>query len=417
MTVTAAPRLAGPYDGNDVADTFAFDFKIFTTADLQVTYLSTLAVESTLTLDVDYSVSMNEDQDNNPGGSITLTAGALATGARLTITGGLEVQQETDLTNLGGLYPQVIEDAIDRAVMLIGQIRAEIVRSLRVPASLSDIDTDLPVPVAGAALIWNETGDAIVNGVAASGLVGLSSFMANVIQAADAAEARGDIGAVGAADVVLLSGAQTIADVKTFSNEPVVPDATVATSPVRKSALDAETAARTAAIAAAVAPATLAPTLSVYRAAVASTSGSTVEFGTIPSWASEIWFSFSGVSTSGSAVSYFQLGTAGGWVETGYTGVSGALVGASGYSHVTSALGFPTNAVSAAGVLNGGVTFRRLGVGSNVWVVASCSLGQYNATAYSLLMSGAVNLGAEITRARYKTTDAFDAGSVGFGYR
>lgn len=245
MTVSAAPALAGPFDGNDAATSFPFDFKIFAESDLRVVLRDALTAEYLLTLDVDYSVSMNPDQNADPGGTITypLSGSPLATGERLTVTTDLELSQQTVFTNLGKFFPATVEDTFDRLTMLLRQIQAEIVRAIRVPVSLSDVLTDLPTPVAGAALVWNEDGTALVNGIPTESLIAISSFMANVIQAVDAAEARSDIGAAADADVVKKTGDQTIADIKTFSSSPVIPDGAAAQNPISKAQFDAAVAA------------------------------------------------------------------------------------------------------------------------------------------------------------------------------
>lgn len=245
MTVSAAPALAGPFDGNDAATSFPFDFKIFADSDLRVVLRDALTAEYLLTLDVDYSVSMNPDQNADPGGTITypLSGSPLATGERLTVTTDLELSQQTVFTNLGKFFPATVEDTFDRLTMLLRQIQAESVRAIRVPVSLSDVLTDLPTPVAGAALVWNEDGTALVNGVPTESLIAISSFMANVIQAVDAAEARSDIGAAADVEVVKLTGDQTVAGVKTFSSAPIIPDAAAAQNPISKAQLDAAVAA------------------------------------------------------------------------------------------------------------------------------------------------------------------------------
>jgi hypothetical protein len=59
----------------------------------------------------------------------------------------------------------------------------------------------------------------------------------------NAADARAALGAAADADVLKLSGAQTVSGVKTFSDRPIIPDATAAQNPVSKAQLDAATAA------------------------------------------------------------------------------------------------------------------------------------------------------------------------------
>ena len=118
--------------GNGTASTFPFAFKVFTAADVVVVKLEvSTSVETVLTLTTDYTVTLNPDQNGNPGGSVRLVAGNLATGFNLVITSALEPLQGTDLTNQGGFYPEVINDALDKAVILHQQQQDELDRSIK----------------------------------------------------------------------------------------------------------------------------------------------------------------------------------------------------------------------------------------------------------------------------------------------
>lgn len=66
----------------------------------------------------------------------------------------------------------------------------------------------------------------------------------------NASDARAALGAAADADVVKVTGAQTVAGVKTFSDRPIIPDATAPQNPVSKAQLDAAVAALVAADAA-----------------------------------------------------------------------------------------------------------------------------------------------------------------------
>jgi hypothetical protein len=100
--------------------------------------------ESTLVLTTDYTVSLNGDQNSNPGGTVTLTAGALASGFTLTITSNIANLQPTDLTNQGGFYPEVITDSLDRATIQIQQIADIGDRTLKIPISDGTLNMELP---------------------------------------------------------------------------------------------------------------------------------------------------------------------------------------------------------------------------------------------------------------------------------
>ena len=145
MTISSTTRIAGPFVGNGTATVLPFTFKIFAAADLDVVRLTTsTGVETTLVLNSDYSVTLNGDQNSNPGGSITLLAGALATGYTLVITSDIANLQPTDLTNQGGFYPEVITDALDRATIQIQQISDIGDRTLKIPITDGSLNMELP---------------------------------------------------------------------------------------------------------------------------------------------------------------------------------------------------------------------------------------------------------------------------------
>lgn len=129
-------RLAGPYTGAGLK-TFSFSFKIFEETDVYVaTSSSDLEAAVNLSYGTDYSVSMNDDQDAAPGGSITLTNG-LAAGQILVIGSALAYTQETQLTNFSRFPPEIINTALDRIVVQIQQIVEALDRTVKVPATSS----------------------------------------------------------------------------------------------------------------------------------------------------------------------------------------------------------------------------------------------------------------------------------------
>ena len=146
MTISSTTRIAGPFIGNGTASVFPFTFKVFSGDDLRVVLLPIATnVETTLVWKTDFSLSLNGNQNTNPGGSITLLAGPLETGFTLTITSDIPNLQPTDLTNQGGFYPEVITDALDRATIQIQQLSDDIGRSIAAPISDASPNMELPV--------------------------------------------------------------------------------------------------------------------------------------------------------------------------------------------------------------------------------------------------------------------------------
>ena len=77
MTISSTTRINGPYISGTA---LPVTFKVFTAADLQVIRLNTsTGTETTLVLNSDYTVTLNVDQNTNPGGTVTLVVAASAT--------------------------------------------------------------------------------------------------------------------------------------------------------------------------------------------------------------------------------------------------------------------------------------------------------------------------------------------------
>jgi hypothetical protein len=143
--------------------------------------------------------------------------------------------------------------------------------------------------------------------------------------------------------------------------------------------------------------------------AVASTSGTSIDFTGLPSWVKKITVMFSGVSLSGTANILVQIG-AGSVTSSGYT--AGSI---SGTTYISSTAGFiVANNTTGADLLSGIVLLTN--ITGNTWV----SSGNINRPAAAVLPSaGNVALGGTLDRVRITTTngtDTFDAGTVNILY-
>lgn len=144
MTISSAVRTAGPYTGNGVTTIYPFAFKVFATTEV-VALRSDGTTETTLVAGSDYTVTLNADQNATPGGTVTTLGTPLSALYTLTLTSNVTELQGTSLTNQGGFFPKVIENALDRAIILIQQLRSIANRSLRFPLSDTGVNTELPV--------------------------------------------------------------------------------------------------------------------------------------------------------------------------------------------------------------------------------------------------------------------------------
>lgn len=174
MTISAVVLEAGPFSGNGVTTAFPFTFKCFSKSEMIWTKTDAAAVEHVLVLDLDYSVALNVDQNTTPGGTITFPLGGsayaiLAAGEKLVGVSNAPETQLVDLVAAGGWFPEVVENALDRAVMLIQQLSQLLNRAIVIPASVSGVSTQTPAPAPNTIFGWNAAGTALVNYVIQAG--------------------------------------------------------------------------------------------------------------------------------------------------------------------------------------------------------------------------------------------------------
>lgn len=145
--------------------------------------------------------------------------------------------------------------------------------------------------------------------------------------------------------------------------------------------------------------------------AVASTSGTSIDFTSIPSWVKRITVMYSGTSTSGTSNWLVQIG-AGSVTTSGYSSAAHNT----NNTDATSTAGFILSAaIVAAATYNGSATLMLST--TNTWVCSSL-IGPAS-TASGSIGSGTLTLGGTLDRIRITTvngTDTFDAGSINILY-
>jgi hypothetical protein len=156
----------------------------------------------------------------------------------------------------------------------------------------------------------------------------------------------------------------------------------------------------------------------VRGTAVASTSGTSIDFTSIPSWVKRITVLFMGVSTNGTSLPVIKLGTASGIESTSYLGTAGGSNAVSGNSVSQMSVGFNLiDTGDASIILQGSVIISLANSSTNTWC-ANGSLGNSNTTT-CFWMGGSKALSATLDRVRITTvngTDTFDAGSINILY-
>ena len=152
--------------------------------------------------------------------------------------------------------------------------------------------------------------------------------------------------------------------------------------------------------------------------AVASTSGTSIDFTGIPSWVKRITVMFNGVSTSGTSAIQAQIG--GGSIETiGYNSVAGVITGAypgaAAAATATSGFLMEHNSQAAAFLMSGHLVITN--VSGNIWVAS----GIFGTSTVGTMFLYAGNKTTSVTLDRVRITsvngtDTFDAGSINIMY-
>ena len=147
-----------------------------------------------------------------------------------------------------------------------------------------------------------------------------------------------------------------------------------------------------------------------------TTSGTSIDFTSIPSWVKRITVMLNGVSTNGTSFPQFQLGDSGGVEVSGYF-CAATSVAAAAVATANATTGFILNRGDVASVIHGSIVFTLVDFASNTWT-ASGNFGLSNST-FLLITSGSKSTSSILDRIRLTTvngTDTFDAGSVNILY-
>lgn len=161
MAISTELRRAGPYTGDGAQTEFSFGFKVFEASQVSVVTSSEDGLTDVVVDPSSYSVTLNDNQDTSPGGTIRLTT-ALAAEKNLSILSAVHYVQPMVLTNRGGFYPEVLNDSADRAVILAQQNREILGRALTVPAT----STETPAEMTGRLLEAADTATVVAKGYA-----------------------------------------------------------------------------------------------------------------------------------------------------------------------------------------------------------------------------------------------------------
>ena len=167
---------------------------------------------------------------------------------------------------------------------------------------------------------------------------------------------------------------------------------------------------------ASVTPAKLSQPLTSGTAVTAS--GSSVTFGSIPSWVTKVTLLFNNLSTNGTTVVQVRAGTGGTLSATGYLAFQARISGAATCDLSQSITGVEVFGSAASSVRSGSITFIRLG-SSNTWIIEGMSSTTTTAdSSRCCFYTGNVALSGELDIIGITCgANTFDAGQVNVIYQ
>jgi len=193
MTVSSLTNKAS-FSANGSTTVFAYNFKIFADADLEVISRAADGTETIKTLSTHYNVS---GAGSDSGGNVTFTSGNTpANGTSVIIRRSLALTQSTDYVENDTFAAENHEDALDRLTFVTQSLQEQLDRTFKV-SKTTTITTPEVVEAAAdrasKALVFSSDGNALEIGPTASQITTAQTYATNAANSASAA----------AADVVL----------------------------------------------------------------------------------------------------------------------------------------------------------------------------------------------------------------------
>jgi len=194
---------------------FDFDFSVFDDSDLVVAIVDpdTLEVLDTPELGVDYTVTLNT---STVGGTVVFGT-APADDQLVSIRRNIPTTQGTDIPS-GGLFRESqIENALDKAILLIQQLEEAVNRAVLQNPYTTALSLVIPAPEASKGLAWNATADGLENVDLPTAAVAAAEAAQAAAEVAQAA-AESAAGSMGLLTSALTSGSTVATDASLVQN-------------------------------------------------------------------------------------------------------------------------------------------------------------------------------------------------------
>lgn len=190
--------------GDGSEDEFDFAFKVFANTDLLVVLVDPVTFVGTLqTLGVDYTVTLNT---STVGGTVVFDTPP-TDGEYVSIRRNVPITQTTDIPS-GGLFREVqIENALDKAVLIMQQLNELAQRGILQSPYVASSTIIFPVPEVNKYIGWNAAGDALENKIAVDADVAAAAAASAATATAQAGTATTKAGEANASAIAAAASA------------------------------------------------------------------------------------------------------------------------------------------------------------------------------------------------------------------
>ena len=142
-------------EANGNTKSFTFDFRVLDD-DYLVVYQE-INGKQTVVDSSDYTVNAQE-----VGGTVDFNT-APAAGSYIIITRDVPLDQLTPYRTSSGFPANRVEENLDKLTAITQQLKESVDRAPKRPVGTAGVDVTLPLPDAGKAIIWNDTGNGFAN--------------------------------------------------------------------------------------------------------------------------------------------------------------------------------------------------------------------------------------------------------------
>lgn len=162
MTVMRQTNVAGPFRGNGLTTQWDYKFRVDEPSDLFV-YLRDWATKIDVLIPPGEYTVTGIGSGSEEGGTVTYPLAGDPIGPEFAIVIERQVRyiQQASISNNGGFYPKVIEQALDQVQFQVQQVAEGLSRTPKFPTGVIDSNVTILLGTAGKVLGWDAKGNIV----------------------------------------------------------------------------------------------------------------------------------------------------------------------------------------------------------------------------------------------------------------